>query len=47
MCKDDTYFFVEGKTLIYSTTKIQKRNISRLPDVIEDYAAFWGFAHCS
>ena len=45
--EDDIYFFVKGKALIYSTTKFQKRNISSLPDVTEDYAAFWAFAHCS
>lgn len=40
-------FLCEEKALIYSTIKIQKGSISTLPAVIEDYAAFWEFAHCS
>lgn len=45
--EDDIYVFVQGKALIYSTIKIQKGNISTSPAVIEDYAAFWEFAHRS
>lgn len=47
LCIEDIYFLVQEKALLCFFTKVPKRNVSRLPDVIEDYVAFWGFAGCS